>query len=1253
MERSKSIASIIVGIAAVIIIWKVGFVPIPEKPTVDSGQTQVAAQTNTQRESRRREPRMTSDTNEPGRFGDANEPQRFLAADDTQSEDPNDPLVNLSLNNAEMRLIVQRLTEWTNKVIIPTDEAMRVKITIYAPQRVPRSQAMMLIYSALRMKGYTARQAEDAIYIEPLGSAKLGEVPVIPADYPLAKIENKEQVVNKFFSLKNYSPSQMGQILLPMIGEYGYLSADEDTGTLQVIDTVKNLMKLSLIIEQFDVVEAEATKTEIFEIHHGDPSEIVTLLQQLLTEGGVTDIRSAMRNMRNIRTQAGGPQANQGSGNQNRSGGSNNQSRRGGSSGGGTATSVSVGTSRTQPVLIAVAKLNWVVAKATEKDLDLIGEWINKLDQSVPTVLAEVPLASVENKNQIVQKFFQLKNYSPSSMAQVIGPMLNDSGYVSADENTRMLLVNDTVENLIRIEGVIRAFDVPEAEQAVPQIFQIKYGDPSEIVQLLKMLLSEEGNTSSSNSSRNVGFASSSNRNSRNTRTSNRGYSSGSYRTSSSSNSASIVGTDNLPVVLIPEPKRKWIIARGSAETIKRIGEWIDKLDRQETYGKDYETVAVKYADVSEVAERIGDWLEQMPGTDIVASVLVQPLEQSKQVMIFGKEDLREMVKKLIQEVDIPSGQFITEHFKLKNADPEEIKEKLDELYSSTSSNSSSNRSYYYIYSSMSSRGSSTSSDTVKVIAYVALRQVTVVASPENMDKIRKQIEEWDVPIDTESLKPRIIELNNVDPEQMADLLTSLFSGTGSSSSSSSGMRQALSYMLGSTSTDQEKIIGPLYGQLTFEDVPGTKKIIVISNIAQAYDVVEDLVRELDKEEMAEVPTVVTLKFADPDNLCQILNAMFSEAGASVQIQLSATGLSTYTMDTSSSSSDSSSSSTSTNQSSYTPYWASSSARNTTDTERPISNVIGKIRFVPDSRTKSVLVLSPPEFIPKIQELIAELDIPGKQVMIKAVIVEIDHQNLTSLGVQLASNSTAFGTLGENSVTALNALEQLDTHGAAIFGASGKQGTVVTNTLTSNINVLIDFLIKHVNAKVLNQQTLWTEDNEEASFFKGQNVAFYTAATTGTGTSTQNFEFQRVGMNLAVRPSITPTKDVDMIVNIIISQLSGDQENGQPVRTEMETKTNMIVGDGETLMLGGILFQKDSLINRKIPLLGDIPIIGGLFNHNSTVASNNEMLVFITPYVIDEPDKTSDVTKEQIEKSKQKLESILQGLDQTMEKLDK
>jgi len=447
---------------------------------------------------------------------------------------------------------------------------------------------------------------------------------------------------------------------------------------------------------------------------------------------------------------------------------------------------------------------------------------------------------------------------------------------------------------------------------------------------------------------------------------------------------------------------------------------------------------------------------------------------------------------------------------------------------------------------------------------------------------------------------------------------------------------------------------------LTFEEVPGTKKIIIISKIPEAYDVIEQLILDLDREEMGEVPKVIQLKYADPEDLSERLNAMFVEAGQTARIRLTVQGLSTTSEMGDSEDGGGGGNNQNADQSeqdTYTPPWSGSGARSRIDEELPISNVIGRIRFVPEPHTKSIMTLAPPEFMDEIEALIAQLDVPGKQVMIEAIIVEIEHSKVTSLGVQLATNPAAFGSISENALTALGNLTHIGTHGSVsgivspsgvggdtLFGARGSGSVFGVGT---DVYALIDFLVKTTDAKILNQQTLWTKDNKEASFFKGSEVAFLGSATYQTvGGATQDITFEKVGMELRARPSITPEDKVDMVVNVQISQLTSDLVNSQPVRTKMNTTTNMIVENKQTLLLGGILFQKDSKVERKLPLFGDLPLIGGLFRHNQVIQTNSELLVFITPHVIDEsaaelPEAVME-KKEILENTQEQLEAVLE-----------
>jgi len=767
-----------------------------------------------------------------------------------------------------------------------------------------------------------------------------------------------------------------------------------------------------------------------------------------------------------------------------------------------------------------------------------------------------------ENKDQIVQKFFKLTTYNPVQMSQIVQPLVGEYGHVSADETTGTLFVIDTVMNLMRVERIIKEFDVPEAEQSVTEIFEIAYGDPSEITQMLNILLGETDPRSRRYYGRDR---------SRDSRSgSPRPLAGPGRRPDSRSGSASsvVISSGEVSVVLIPEPRRKWIIAKGPAEVMEQVRKWIAKLDKAEPVESQYEIVKLMYADPREVEGSVEDGFADLPGTEFLPSVLLEALPETRQVMIFGRKDLRDMVKKMILELDVPPGEYEEKVFDLEHADPEQIKENIENLYSDQTQ--SFNRyNPYYRYG----RRNQSPAEMVRVIAFSTMGQVTVIASPQNMRKIEKQIAEWDSPLDLDAVKPRIIELHNSDPVQMAELLRKLFS-------EEEDMSRAFfrSYLFGASGNDRKKIVGPLYGQLTFEDVPGTKKIIVISKIPQAYDVVEQLIFELDRQEMAEVPHVVQLQYADPEDLAERLNAVFNEPGTSAPIRRSDRGLSEYSMDDSQGNQNQNNNSNQGSQGAageYIPWW-SRATRSRLD-EEPISNVIGRVRFIPDPRSKSILVLAPPEFQNSIEETIKKLDTPGKQVLVKAIVIEIDHTSMTSLGLQLATNPDAFGSLEENAITALGNLTTLATRGSAraagtALGAEGT-GTIVGGT--TEVYALIDFLMKTTNAKILNQQTLWTEDNEEAMFFKGEQVAFLAGATTSASVGvTQDIDFRDVGMTLQVRPSITPENRVDMRVRVDLSQLTSQLVNSQPVTSKVETETNMIVRDGETIMLGGDALPK-------------------------------------------------------------------------------
>ncbi|HSV27097.1 MAG TPA: hypothetical protein VLH60_04310, partial [Sedimentisphaerales bacterium] len=251
-----------------------------------------------------------------------------------------------------------------------------------------------------------------------------------------------------------------------------------------------------------------------------------------------------------------------------------------------------------------------------------------------------------------------------------------------------------------------------------------------------------------------------------------------------------------------------------------------------------------------------------------------------------------------------------------------------------------------------------------------------------------------------------------------------------------------------------------------------------------------------------------------------------------------------------------------------------------------------------------------------IEGMIQSLDQPARQVMVRAIILEVNQSDLATLGAQYSTDPSAFGAIGVNAATALTTLTSRTSPDAAAAGTRPGSFNTVT---TANVTVLLDLLVTRARARILNQPTLWTRDNEEATFFKGRSVPFITSVqTSAEGTATRDqVEYRPVGVTLRVRPNITPERAVDMTVNLMVSQLDPQLVNGNIATSLLDTTTKTIVMDGQTIMMGGIIYQTDSETVNSVPLLGDVPMLGALFRRVSSQKVNNELIVFITPYVID------------------------------------
>jgi len=201
-----------------------------------------------------------------------------------------------------------------------------------------------------------------------------------------------------------------------------------------------------------------------------------------------------------------------------------------------------------------------------------------------------------------------------------------------------------------------------------------------------------------------------------------------------------------------------------------------------------------------------------------------------------------------------------------------------------------------------------------------------------------------------------------------------------------------------------------------------------------------------------------------------------------------------------------------------------------------------------------------------------------------------------------------------------------------------------------DLNAVLQALNERTNVSILSRPIVFTSDNQEAEFFDGQDIPFITnAQTTDTGGTTQGFEYRAVGIQLRVRPRLTPNRDVDLRVNIELSSVAPGQnaQSGQVVVDRRETTTQLIVRSGQTLVISGILRNEDSDVVRKVPLLGDIPLLGWLFRSRESSVNTTEQLIFITPIVVENGDEADAINESYRERLRIQREQM--GIEEPLE----
>ena len=298
---------------------------------------------------------------------------------------------------------------------------------------------------------------------------------------------------------------------------------------------------------------------------------------------------------------------------------------------------------------------------------------------------------------------------------------------------------------------------------------------------------------------------------------------------------------------------------------------------------------------------------------------------------------------------------------------------------------------------------------------------------------------------------------------------------------------------------------------------------------------------------------------------------------------------------------------------------------------------------VPDLTTNSLIFAAAADQYEDLEKILREIDVQPKQVLIRGFLAEVNVSNLnkagidwTFLGGQIWDNFMlgGMGQLGEGSIPSqftewFNELSRTE----ELVDRNGSTYSVTNYEPLALVYATIDMLKKYDAVNVLSVPRLMCTDNKESSFQVGQVIPVLKGTTSdisNPGATQQNMDYKDTGLTLTVTPHIRSGNVVALDIEQTTEDVLTASTSVTPVTSKRKVKTSVVVEDGETIILGGIVKETEKSLRRRVPGLSYIPLIGSLFQKVSKEKEKVDFIIFLTPQIIRDTEQMRAITNEGI-----------------------
>jgi general secretion pathway protein D len=318
-----------------------------------------------------------------------------------------------------------------------------------------------------------------------------------------------------------------------------------------------------------------------------------------------------------------------------------------------------------------------------------------------------------------------------------------------------------------------------------------------------------------------------------------------------------------------------------------------------------------------------------------------------------------------------------------------------------------------------------------------------------------------------------------------------------------------------------------------------------------------------------------------------------------------------------------------------------------------------EVQIAADKATNTLIITASKDDYRTLEEVIKKIDVPRAMVYIEALLMEVSVRKDFKVGVEwrflkdtgsvpgfdtgrsaVLGGSGGLGAGGSYSIIPGDSTSPSFPSGFSlgIIGA----GITIGDVIFPNIGAVLQAVQRDSDVYILSNPQLLTSDNEEATVIVGKNIPYITRQERSTtNVDYTNYEYKDVGVTLKITPTINTEKFVRQKIDLEVTQLVTEESStGLPTTLKRATKTVVSVKDGQTIVISGIMGDSTEKAVYKVPLLGDIPIIGWLFKSKSDTRDKTNLYVFITPHVIE--NQTQGVAIK--EKKQEQIESFEGGV---------